>query len=511
MRKITLLVFLVAFAFSANAQLRLGTDPFNGGNNGLSSGVNLDTLKQRTIQVGTEPSASADTLDISMHWHFTPSKVGTWDPVDDPTGSAPRNLGAPTVVPSAGLFTFTGTPGTAVTPENTATTGETYLMPPQTVSTRRGFVFRATSKSDYNTTRGNNGYFDMGANFTAGGDPIWFNSLADMKEYVTSGKFVLDDNTYRKDEARTDYGRKNEQLHWHNTSFFQEGMNYVDSVLAVVINKRPGDGALGIYPGKFKEIDIRFSFRSDRRQPTQDITFDLFTLDPGNTGKTATWDVIVTLVAGNAIMEGDVVVDYANSPDVNGGFADARDLTDFIDAGTTGEVWAGTNNLSRRWVQEAAFTTSLSAMSDSVNINVNKILGLKPIDLFNKTVIIALKTKGTEGATDNATGTVDPMIVIDNIKWGSWNKQIPTDGNPYRLPEREEGGTSISKINVSSTKVISQKGQIEIIGAQAGGTVFSITGQKVATFAPGSQAFALPAGIYLVKEQNQATVKVLVK
>jgi hypothetical protein len=87
----------------------------------------------------------------------------------------------------------------------------------------------------------------------------------------------------------------------------------------------------------------------------------------------------------------------------------------------------------------------------------------------------------------------------------------------YRLHDLKvialKGGSSISTVNTSSTKIIGQKGQIEITGAQASVTIYSVTGQKVATFVPaqGSQIVSVPSGVYMVAERDQPVVKVLVK
>lgn len=64
---------------------------------------------------------------------------------------------------------------------------------------------------------------------------------------------------------------------------------------------------------------------------------------------------------------------------------------------------------------------------------------------------------------------------------------------------------------ISTTNVLGGLRKIELQGASAAGSIFNSIGQKVAGFSAGNQTINLPAGIYLVVERNQPTVKVLVK
>lgn len=443
MKRITLLLMVMgAFIFSANAQLAFNQNPINNSDHLLVAGITLDTV--RTITPADNQYVSAEVPDIDITWHWTPSKVGTWtlESTDQTTGA--RTTGEPTVVNS-----FYHWPGAGAEYTAQAPAGE-YLFPPQTVSTRRGFVMRVTSKdgiiqdgqrnpiTGYSQTQ--SGYFALGGNMTGGGDPVWFNSLDDMKTYATSGMFVLSDNTYQQNtmngtNPRADYGALNDGLHLNANADYPDGFNSADSAMALVLPKS-GNEALSLYPGIFKNIDFRIAFRSDRHQWTRDITFDIFTMDEGNTGKKSTWNIIVSLT-------------YNNIDGTAAGMA--RDLTDSTQLGDNGSIIGGpvisdvptgvsNDQVGRRWV--AGTYTSGDPLK---TINVNKVMGLKPYELFNRTVVIALQTQGTEGDTDNPSGTYDPIIAIDNIQWGGWNVQLPNDATWAEsgplLPVREEEQT----------------------------------------------------------------------
>ncbi|MDR2147295.1 MAG: T9SS type A sorting domain-containing protein [Tannerella sp.] len=511
MRKFTLFMFLTAFVFSANAQLQINTAPFADANHRANAGIEVNTV--RTITSEENPYITApEVADIDITWYWTPFRAANVTWTLEGGGVGPRNLGEPTVVNS--FYQWAGIPEADAGKYPNAVPAGDYLMPVQTVTTRDGFAVKIKSRDghlqDAQTTgfsKTQSGFFSLAANMNAGADPIWFNSLEDMKTYVTSGKFVLSDRTYSKDMAdgdgvpRSDYGALHEGLHTHTTNAdFPDGLNTADSALVVVLPAN-GNEALAMYPGIFKEIDLRFSFRSDRQQWTRDIEFDVLTMDEGNTGKKSTWDIIVSLTYNNL------------SPNPE------RDVTDSVHLGETGAVLGGplitdaatgveNGQVARRW-KAGTYTSGDPVM----HINVNEVMGLKPHELFNRTVVVALQTKGTEGDTDNASGTYDPVVGIDNIKWGGWNTQLDAAlwaaATEPLLPVRDE--TSNPVIGISSTKVIGGIGVIRILDAESDAAVFSITGQMVATIAKGVSSVAVPAGIYIVRENGRLAAKVIVR
>ena len=440
MKKIFTLLFLSAFALLANAQLQLNTNPYASTNQMIVAGIKVDSVQTATYTPST--GAVVTAYDIDFTWHWTPAAT-----TESTNRNKVRFTGAPTVVNA--FFTFNGTLGANAVayPTRFATPGTEYLHAPQTVSTRDGFALRIKSKDGHiqdvarnNTTsrfsQTQSGYFSLGGNMNSGGDPVWFASVADLKTYMTSEKKILEDraySTFTDDLAHDDYGRLHEGMHWHNSNAdFPNGLNSADSALAVILPKN-GSEALAIYPGIFKEIDLRFSFRSDRQQWTRDIEFDVLTVDEGNTGKTATWDIIVSLtynnVDNNLNRDNTDSVRLGETGAIIGGYA----MQDTLATGVAGQI-------GRRW-KAGTYTTG----SPTLTINVNEIMGLKPHELFNRTVVIALQTRGTEGETDNVSGTYDPIVGIDNIKFGGYVQQIlaadwlAKEGE-YLLPLRAETG-----------------------------------------------------------------------
>jgi hypothetical protein len=169
-----------------------------------------------------------------------------------------------------------------------------------------------------------------------------------------------------------------------------------------------------------------------------------------------------------------------------------------------------------RYVIDNIFTATGGAedMTATTTINVTELIKTKnpnftaANDFSKRQIIVAIIGEASDTAP---AGTYHPIIAIDDIHvsyWIDWYKTV-------NLGLAENGGnppTGIRDIAVSTTKIIGKKGEIEVTGAQAAVNVYNITGQKVGTLTnKGSQSIPVPAGIYLVAEKNQPTVKVIVK
>ncbi len=123
------------------------------------------------------------------------------------------------------------------------------------------------------------------------------------------------------------------------------------------------DQAFGVHPGKYKKVEIGFGFNYSGYIVAKDIEFEVFTYYAGNTGLTASYDLVI---------------------DVDG---DTTTVADFYVTG-----------------------------SPKKTVKIAEILGVDIAAFNGKKVFVELKTKGT--GTPIALGTVDPMIVIDNITSG---------------------------------------------------------------------------------------------
>jgi len=123
------------------------------------------------------------------------------------------------------------------------------------------------------------------------------------------------------------------------------------------------NSAFGAYPGKFKIVKYGFQLNLEGTAVTEDITFDIDTYDEGNTGKTATYKLIVATGSENGVI-GEVEEFYVTGSEKR--------------------------------------TVSLAAAIDK-----------DPSVFTNKKVFIKIETEGTGTAIDETK--YDPTIVIDNL------------------------------------------------------------------------------------------------
>lgn len=152
---------------------------------------------------------------------------------------------------------------------------------------------------------------------------------------------------------------------------------------ACIFEVGASDGAFGMYPGKVKRMEYGFYISMSGKKVLDDITFEMNTLDAGNSGKTATYSMRVykssTFTPANAI--GDTVVNL--------------------------------------------YTTG----SGKVTINVAQKINVSPSEFTNKTIYIIIKTLGTSNAlgvydalpnpvnASNEPTITDPAITFDNLTY----------------------------------------------------------------------------------------------
>jgi hypothetical protein len=218
-------------------------------------------------------------------------------------------------------------------------------------------------------------------------------------------------------------------------------------------------------------------------------------VDKGTSGKNMTYKMVVSLMppiggaAYNFVNIGSAI-NYAGNTG-----CDKIDSTSYGDAGPNRYVIDNIFN-AQGGASDMTAATTISVLEKIKTKNPDFTID----DFSKKRIVVAIIGESNEAG---AQGTHHPIIAIDDIQvsyWIDWYKTI--NGGLY---------TSIGKTAVSSTKVIGKVGQIQILDAQAAGTIYNITGQKVADFAAGNQNLDVKSGIYMVVEKNQPTQKVIVK
>jgi hypothetical protein len=152
---------------------------------------------------------------------------------------------------------------------------------------------------------------------------------------------------------------------------------------ACLFNVGTGDASFGLYPGRAKRVEYGFYISMVGKQVSDDITFDMNTIDPGNSGKTATYGLRVyknsSLTVANAI--GDSV--------------------------------------------PTLYTTG----SGKVTINLAQAINVSPTVFSNQLIYIIIKTLGTSNASGVKDGkandidanhiplVTDPTIAFDNLTY----------------------------------------------------------------------------------------------
>lgn len=141
------------------------------------------------------------------------------------------------------------------------------------------------------------------------------------------------------------------------------------------------DQAFGMYPGKVKRLEYLFRFDYTGKLCTDDLSFEMFTYDAGNTGKTAVYEMAV----------------YKSST-----FSEANQV-----GATVANVYTS------------------GAAKKTVNIAAE--IGVAPSELSNKQLYIVVKTLGTSNASGVVDGeshavdgsnipvAMDPVVVFDNF------------------------------------------------------------------------------------------------
>ncbi len=342
-------------------------------------------------------------------------------------------------------------------PDNAANLGTL-----QKASTRKGWYSVGVRENGAVAGLAGGNLGKTNTNNYAGGDPVYFANVATLRDYLGSTT-----------------------LNYPDTG---TPLNAVDSAASCVFGMPNGGAAWATYPGKYKKTNTRVYFNLGGSILTSDMSFTLMTYDAGTSGKPVTVKLIVSLAPPAHSAPGISATSVIGI---------GADKTDSIALGNNGPI---------RY-EKTIFTSSSNVMADSVRINICETFGIPISEMNFKKVIVSLITEASDLTPEE--GKYDPIIALDNFHFNFWldSPSIPEVQTIVKQP------SAVKVSTVSSTNIIGKTGQIEITGASNTVAVYGITGQKVASVnsAQGTQSISVPAGIYIVKENNQPTVKVVVK
>lgn len=155
---------------------------------------------------------------------------------------------------------------------------------------------------------------------------------------------------------------------------------------------------LAVYPGMYKRVNIGFQVSVDGGGLKSDLSFEILTYDKGNTAKTATYKMIVSV--NKEIKFGSTPLNNVADMDT----INAANVAAFRTRANSNEIY----------VVDNIYTTTTDGLMAIQKINVAESIGLTPGYFNGKKVYVTLYTKGT--GTNIEPGIYDPVVAIDNVE-----------------------------------------------------------------------------------------------
>ncbi|MHB9143627.1 MAG: T9SS type A sorting domain-containing protein, partial [Paludibacter sp.] len=256
---------------------------------------------------------------------------------------------------------------------------------------------------------------------------------------------------------------------------------------------------MAVYPGMYKKVNLGFQVSIDGGGLKSDVSFELMTADKGNTGKSATYKMIVSVgkqvLFGYAPLATTMAMDTAKSSNV-----------------AAYRTSLGSNDF---WVVDNIYTTTLDTTFTKQKINIAEKIGVSPEYFNGKKIYVTLYSSGT--GTNIEPGVFDPVVAIDNVEgvYGAAYWSVPdsvganavinhNNGTPAKTVSTDFSGGTPVVVPADSTVAIkfylrdaNRAAVIDITEANDGGShnakySFAATGAVKAKAADGTYSVDVP-------------------
>lgn len=190
---------------------------------------------------------------------------------------------------------------------------------------------------------------------------------------------------------------------------------------------------LAIYPGMYKRVNIGFQVSVDGGGLKSDISFDILTYDKGNTAKTATYKMIVSV---------NKEIKFGTAPLTN-----VADM-DTIKAANVG-VFRTRAASTEIYVVDNVYTTKTDGLMTTQKINVAQAIGVTPGYFNGKKVYVTLYTTGT--GSNIEPGIYDPVVAIDNIEatYGPVSWAVPVGAVANAIIDHNNGTPVVDPVTAA--------------------------------------------------------------